>query len=109
MVKRVAIALLLVAGCRETKAAPPLPPSPVVVTSAAAPAPPPPVRATYPWRPTATRENALDVRFAAPSGFTRVTTEEGSFGDFLRTLPLLPEGAPVVDYRGAKLHDEGHH
>jgi hypothetical protein len=105
MVKRVAIALVMVAGCRETKAAPPEPVAPVVVSSAVAPTPP--VRAVYPWHPTATER--LDVRFAAPTGFARVTTEEGSFGDFLRTLPLLPDGAPVVDYRGAKLHDEGHH
>jgi hypothetical protein len=32
-----------------------------------------------------------------------------SFGAFLRTLPLLPPGARVVDYAGAPLYDDGHH
>jgi hypothetical protein len=67
----------------------------------------PPVTATYPWRPTAT--DRLDGRFKAPAGFTRVQNEEGSFGAFLRTLPLLPEGALVVDYRGRPLYNAGHH
>lgn len=61
-------------------------------------APEPSPAATYPWRPTATER--LDARFGAPPGFSRVPNAEGSFGAFLRTLPLLPEGAPVVDYRG---------
>lgn len=34
---------------------------------------------------------------------------EGTFGSFLRTLPLAPPDAPVVDYRGLRLHDNGHH
>lgn len=109
MVRKTLVAMLMVAGCRETKAAPTekRAPSPVVTAASAAPPQQVRVRATYPWQPTATER--LDVRFAAPKGFTRVATEEGSFGDFLRTLPLLPEGAPVVDFRGQKLHDEGHH
>jgi hypothetical protein len=66
-----------------------------------------PVRAIYPWGP-ASRER-LDARFAVPPGFRRVDNEPGSFGEFLRTLPLLPDGAPVVDFRGRRLHDDGHH
>jgi hypothetical protein len=34
---------------------------------------------------------------------------KGSFASFLRTLPLLPPGTPVVDYRGAPLYEGGHH
>jgi hypothetical protein len=34
---------------------------------------------------------------------------DGSFGAFLRTLPLLPEGAPVVSYRGDPLYQAGRH
>jgi hypothetical protein len=50
------------------------------------------------------------VRFhTLPAGFARVETPRGSFGQFLRTLPLLPEGSPVVDFRGRRLHDDGHH
>lgn len=65
------------------------------------------VTAVYPWKPTAT--DRLDARFAPPNGFTRESVGEGSFGAFLRTLPLLPPGAKVVDYRGAPLYDDGHH
>ncbi|MGC4079508.1 MAG: DUF4846 domain-containing protein [Rubrivivax sp.] len=49
------------------------------------------------------------MRFEPPRGFTRVDTEEGSFGAFLRTLPLLPAGTKVVDYRGAPLYNDGRH
>jgi hypothetical protein len=66
-----------------------------------------PVTATYAWKPTAT--DRLDARFKAPAGFSRVQNEEGSFGAFLRTLPLLPDGALVVDYRGRPLYNAGHH
>lgn len=84
----------------------------VAVAAPAVPAVEPPkpatVTAVYAWKPTAT--DRLDVRFAAPpSGFTRVAVEERSFGAFLRTLPLLPAGAKVVDYRGVPLYDDGHH
>jgi len=67
----------------------------------------PPVSAVYPWGPTA--KERLDGRFAAPSGFTRVAVQKGTFGEFLRTLPLAPEGSPIVDYRGNKLYAEGTH
>ncbi len=70
-----------------------------------------PVTATYPWGPSATApSDRLDGRFRSPpAGFTRVDVARGSFGEFLRTLPLRPDGAPVIDYRGNKLHDEGRH
>ncbi len=35
--------------------------------------------------------------------------EPRSFGAFLRSLPLLPENTPVVDYTGRPLYDGGHH
>jgi hypothetical protein len=82
------------------------------VASAAVEAPAPPLApsdAVYPWGPSTTSER-LDARFRAPpGGFTRVNVAAGSFGEFLRTLPLQPEGSPVVDYRGLKLYSEGRH
>ncbi|HVH44701.1 MAG TPA: DUF4846 domain-containing protein [Labilithrix sp.] len=63
--------------------------------------------AVYPWAPTSTEH--LDARFPAPNGFTRDPAAPGSFAAFLRSLPLLPENAPVVDYRGTPLYDAGHH
>lgn len=90
------------AGTAHTAAVEVAPPEPPTVEPV-----PGPVTATYPWRPTAT--DRLDARFATPSGFTRVTPPEGSFGAFLRTLPLLPPTAKVVDYRGVPLYDDGRH
>ncbi len=34
------------------------------------------------------------------SGYVRVTLNENAFGDWLRDLPLKPQGSPVYDYRG---------
>jgi hypothetical protein len=42
----------------------------------------------------------VESRFAPPEGFERVQLSEGSFGAFLRALPLAPAGTPVVSYRG---------
>ena len=93
---------------------PPSPPSPspppaVSITAAASPELPalPPSAAVYPWTPTA--KERLDGRFAAPLAFHRVAAGDGTFGAFLRSLPLLPDGAPVVDYQGTPLYDAGHH
>jgi hypothetical protein len=52
----------------------------------------------HPWRADGPLETAAD-RFPAPDGFTRVEPAPGSFGDWLRGLPLAPAGTPV------RLHD----
>jgi hypothetical protein len=45
-------------------------------------------------------------RFGVPSGFTRVKSEEESFGDYLQNLPLKPDGTRVKYYDGReKLKD----
>ena len=62
---------------------------------------------TYGWlgkAPTST----LVSRFATPAGATRVPLAAGSFGLFLRTLPLAPEGTPVKSYAGGVLHAADH-
>lgn len=45
--------------------------------------------------------NTLATRIAPPLGFTRVETAPGSWGEWLRGVPLKPEGAPVLTYTGA--------
>lgn len=40
----------------------------------------------------------LDHRFIPPAGFVRVPAREGSFGAWLRGLPLKPEGSQVFLY-----------
>jgi Domain of unknown function (4846) len=46
--------------------------------------------------------NTLAARIAPPAGFTRVDATRGSWGEWLRGVPLKPEGAPVLTYTGAQ-------
>ncbi|MHA7627252.1 DUF4846 domain-containing protein [Corallococcus sp. M7] len=57
-------------------------------------------RTRYPWLTTSARVRSLEETFAPPEGYTRVTLEAGSFGAWLRGLPLRPEGTPVRDFQG---------
>ncbi|MGZ3440548.1 MAG: DUF4846 domain-containing protein [Polyangia bacterium] len=54
----------------------------------------------YAW-PHAAAAETLEARFAPPAGATRVAVADGSFGDFLRRLPLKPRGAAVHLYDGS--------
>lgn len=45
---------------------------------------------------------ALAERFTPPEGFSRVPVEPGSFGAWLRGLPLKPAGSPVLLHTGAE-------
>ena len=53
----------------------------------------------YPWlaQPAARQ---LDDTFPTPPGFERVAVKAGSYGEWLRRLPLKPDGAPVVTFDG---------
>lgn len=67
----------------------------------------------YPWLNDGARPHPLPAahlshRFAPPPGFTRVDLPAGSFGAFLRDLPLAAEGTPVVSFRGATILSPGH-
>ncbi|HEY2745609.1 MAG TPA: DUF4846 domain-containing protein [Polyangia bacterium] len=53
----------------------------------------------YAW-PHAPVADTLEARLAPPPGATRVAVADGSFGDFLRRLPLKPRGAAVHLYDG---------
>ena len=56
----------------------------------------------YAWKPQAGDSiERLTQRFAPPAGFVRVPAPEGSFGAWLRGLPLKPAGSPVLLHTGA--------
>lgn len=74
---------------------------PLLVASALAS--PARARPAYPWLVGDAARERLEERFAPPEGFTRVNVEEGSFGAWLRGLPLLPKGAKVRAYDGREL------
>jgi hypothetical protein len=44
--------------------------------------------------------DALETRFPTPPGYRRVANAPGSFGEWLRGLPLAAEGTPVVSNSG---------
>lgn len=50
--------------------------------------------------------NTVGTRITAPKGFERVTVEEGSFGEYLRNLPLKPHGSKVLYFDGRAKHSD---
>lgn len=42
----------------------------------------------------------ISERIDVPKGFERIEAKEGTFGDYLRSLPLKPHGSPVLYYNG---------
>lgn len=63
----------------------------------------------YAWRDAGTGRSAsaavsngdtLASRIAPPPGFTRIEQPPGSWGEWLRGLPLKPAGSPVLTYTG---------
>jgi hypothetical protein len=55
--------------------------------------------APYPW-PHADTAHALAQDIVPPAGYARTKEPEGSFGDWLRRLPVRPRGTPVRLFDG---------
>ncbi len=53
--------------------------------------------------------NTLETRFAVPEGYTRVNCKQDSFGEFLRSYPLLPDGEQVHLYNGNEKGNQNDH
>lgn len=64
---------------------------------------PPDAPAPYPWLTAPHAGDVLEERIAPPEGFARVPVAAGSFGAFLRRLPLVPAREPVRAYDGRAL------
>ncbi|MET0404667.1 MAG: DUF4846 domain-containing protein [Cystobacter sp.] len=60
-------------------------------------------RARYPWLSAEHLIRPLSEALPPPRGYARVALEEGSFGAWLRDLPLRPVGAAVRDYQGRRI------
>ncbi len=58
----------------------------------------------YPWlggdRELPQPDASLEQRFPAPPGYQRVKVEPGSFAEWLRSLPMAPEGTPAKTFDG---------
>jgi hypothetical protein len=85
--------------------------APATSISAAASAGTPP--ASAPFKPDTQRyawlagdrdfpkpDASLETRFPAPPGYTRAKAEAGSFAEWLRSLPMAPEGTPAKTFDG---------
>lgn len=57
----------------------------------------------YAWRPTSPSSgDDLAARIPPPAGAKRVAAAAGSFGDWLRHVPLLPRDSPVMLFDGTR-------
>jgi hypothetical protein len=50
----------------------------------------------------------ISERIVVPEGYERIAVKEGSFGDYLRNLPLKPHGSPVLYFNGETKSAEVH-
>jgi hypothetical protein len=57
-------------------------------------------RGRYRWLAEGARVRALAAAVPTPAGFTRASVPDGSFGSWLRELPLRAPGTPVLSHRG---------
>lgn len=90
-----AAGLLLAAGPSD------LGTSSVAAPLAAPPGPPRPAAPVYPWQPApGPAAQTAAARFPAPAGCRRVAVAAGSWGEWLRYLPLRPAGTPARLYDG---------
>jgi len=64
---------------------------------------------TYSWLSQFPPENALVNRISAPSNYQRMKVAKNSFGDWLRHLPLKPEGTKVMLHNGGMKHNQNAH
>lgn len=83
--------------------------APAAASQPPGPKPPPASPApTYAWLGGKPPTSTLLERFPTPKGGTRVPVAAGSFGHFLRTLPLAPAGTPVLSYAGGVVRAADH-
>ncbi|TND01155.1 MAG: hypothetical protein FD123_4276 [Bacteroidetes bacterium] len=63
----------------------------------------------YAWMKSPDTVNTLCRRIPVPEGFTRIPAENGSYASWLRHLPLLKSGSPVMLYNGEEKNNQRAH
>jgi len=61
----------------------------------------------HPWQPASTNSLASVIR--VPAGYQRVAVERNSFGNWLRHLPLKPDGSSVHLFDGRRKPNQSVH
>ncbi len=65
---------------------------------------------SFPWLSSFDEKNRLMNRIDVPPGYKRIIESKGSFGNWLRHLPLKSGHPPVLLYDGTeKIYQNGHH
>lgn len=64
------------------------------------------VAATHPWLADDAARDTIGTRFAPPAGFQRLKLASGSFGAYLRALPILPGRGTVLLFDGRPKHNQ---
>jgi hypothetical protein len=67
------------------------------------------VLAGYPWLPVGSSGESVGVRIPPPAGFVREPLPAGSFGEWLRGLPLRPGRPPVHLFDGRRKGNQEAH
>lgn len=67
------------------------------------------VVSNYSWTTAYKGSEALKERIAPPEGFHRKACADGSFCNWLRSVPLKPEGSPVHYFNGDIKHHAQHY
>ncbi|MEZ4375566.1 MAG: DUF4846 domain-containing protein [Polyangiaceae bacterium] len=103
-----ASAQLAPSAAPSAEAPPSSEPSPSVAPAATAEAPSAPDPKRYAWLADDTLKypkavTTLSQRFPPPPSYERLPVKPGSFGEWLRGLPLAAPGTPVLSYKGEEL------
>jgi hypothetical protein len=64
---------------------------------------------SYPWTEGSETRDTLVSRIEVPPGYNRVEARQGSFGQWLRGLPLLPKGSKIKLWHGKQKHHQNDH
>jgi len=64
---------------------------------------------SYPWLQSYDAAQSIDSRVPPPAGFERMTVSTGSFGDWLRGLPLKPGTPDILLFNGQKKANQTAH
>lgn len=71
--------------------------------------PPPEEEPSVPPKIIDPEGKTLEARFPTPFGYSRIAGKDSGYAEFLRKLPLLPDGSPVLLYNGElKDYQAGH-